>query len=226
MAVTRRWLLGAIALAPVACVPGTERFRAKVTIRIDTPEGLRSGAAVVETVRGGKIPWLPGGQYYNYSTYGSAIYVKLPGGDLIARFSPLALMKSATGLKLLPVELEQKLHENDPAEIKYANAQTAAITIGLSDLGQRSATNLRNYISSNLMRASSEADARTAMRYYGENPRFFHHVSDRTVEIASDNAKKRPVTLDVVDIMNLTERFGAGTRFRNITIEATNDEVT
>lgn len=64
------------------CSNRTDTLRYRLTIEIETPDGVRSGSAVQEIVNHAKIPWLPGGDSYRAEWIGEAVAIDLPGGTL------------------------------------------------------------------------------------------------------------------------------------------------
>ncbi|WP_147270792.1 hypothetical protein [Alteripontixanthobacter maritimus] len=80
-------LAAALLPATIACADNTALdYRYRLTVEVDTPEGLRTGSSVIEVqqklVRPGSSP---GSQAINRSIYGEAVTVDLPnGGTLFA----------------------------------------------------------------------------------------------------------------------------------------------
>lgn len=84
----RRFLLSAVTLLAAAGLPSCGRrsaeFRYRMTVIIETPQGLRSGSSVIEITRtqttGGPFPEARGTNSY---TKGEAVSVNLPNGAIL-----------------------------------------------------------------------------------------------------------------------------------------------
>ena len=75
-------LLGGAALAGLTgCIsPPQHRYRFKMTIEVETPEGIRSGSSVYEVTAQNLQAMLPDETDRSWSTKGEAVAVDLPGG--------------------------------------------------------------------------------------------------------------------------------------------------
>ena len=86
MRVARRGVLGLLAtvggvLAVGACgLLGGDRYRFRMTVAVDTPEGLRTGSSVYEVTAGRTGGILPEEAKRDWAVRGQAVAVDLPGG--------------------------------------------------------------------------------------------------------------------------------------------------
>lgn len=74
-------LAGAVAISTTGCAgPFRNRYRFKLTVEVETPEGLKSGCSVIEV-------WatynFPGSQERLWGVKGEAVAVDLPGGQTL-----------------------------------------------------------------------------------------------------------------------------------------------
>lgn len=81
---------GALALLSGCSLLGRSSYRFRMTVEVDTPEGLRSGSSVYEVTAGRPISFLPGMANREWTIRGEATAVDLPGGRTL-----FALLKTA-----------------------------------------------------------------------------------------------------------------------------------
>jgi hypothetical protein len=85
---------GVFALAGCDVVPS--RYRARMTVEVETPQGLRSGSSVVEIRAGKALGLLPEEAKAQVELRGEAVAVELPGGETL-----FALLRSTDGSQSL-----------------------------------------------------------------------------------------------------------------------------
>ena len=101
----RRGMLGMLAGGAVALLSGCGLFgnpsyRFKMTVDVETPEGLKTGSSVYEVETTGSRDLVAGGKGSRFMFRGEAVAVDLPDGrTLFALLSTLAM----SGLDVLPV---------------------------------------------------------------------------------------------------------------------------
>lgn len=92
MQITRRcatgFMAGILPMLLSACGRWKQGYRYRLTIEIETPQGIVKGSAVQEMVHGSKIWLLPGGDSFNIDGYGEAVVVDLPHGTLFVLLRP------------------------------------------------------------------------------------------------------------------------------------------
>lgn len=96
---TRRTALGALVsglLMPLAgCgLIGGARYRFRMTVEVDTPDGVRTGSSVYEVKAWNPPKFLPEERSRDWSVRGEAIAVDLPGGRTL-----FALLKTANPMR-------------------------------------------------------------------------------------------------------------------------------
>jgi hypothetical protein len=95
---------GAVALLGGCGLLGGNSYRFRMTVEVETPEGLRTGSSVYEVSAEDKISFLPEMADRGWSVTGEAVAVDLPGGSKLfallktenSRRSDLAKMSMAT----------------------------------------------------------------------------------------------------------------------------------
>lgn len=123
-------LVAALAVAACGLVDDTPTYRYRLTVEVETPEGLRTGSSVieVETSRSGGIP-TPGAMYHRVR--GEAVAVDLPGGRTL-----FALLRSENDIDwasrvMFMLAPEAPLTAEDPFQVRYANMLQLKGPIGL-----------------------------------------------------------------------------------------------
>ena len=83
---TRWWILallvGASALVISQCIPRSSQLRYRMTVVVDTPEGIKTGSSVIEARVSRQLPVM-GSDGVVYRVRGEAVVVDLPGGQSI-----------------------------------------------------------------------------------------------------------------------------------------------
>lgn len=108
----RRGVLGALAGGMAAlgglggCAGRDEaRYRFRLTVAIETPAGLQSGASVYEVMARGKAALAPGGKAREWSAVGQAVAVDLPGRQtLFALLRTGAIHHDLAGLSMAALD--------------------------------------------------------------------------------------------------------------------------
>jgi len=91
---------GAVALLSGCGLFGNPSYRFKMTVDVETPEGLKTGSSVYEVETTGSRDLVAGGKGSRFMFRGEAVAVDLPDGrTLFALLSTLAM----SGLDVLPV---------------------------------------------------------------------------------------------------------------------------
>ena len=92
----RDWGIGGGLLAPLAgCgVIGAERYRFRMTVEVDTPNGVRTGSSVYEVKAWNPPKLLPEERSRDWSVRGEAVAVDLPGGRTL-----FALLKTVNPMR-------------------------------------------------------------------------------------------------------------------------------
>jgi hypothetical protein len=195
-------LLGGTMLALSGCgenQPGgreVEELRYRLTVAVDTPEGMRSGSSVIE-VRAVKNPdWLtPEGRGYRYSFKGEAVAVDLPDGRTL--FALLKTQSGASDASEYPwFAFDDRLADTrDPLaqmqRMRGWKGQTAEMT------------------------KKKEMGAADRAKSAPELPM-----------LVTFGDLKDPASVKRVDPDDLSASFGAGVKLKAITVEITRDAVT
>lgn len=177
----------------------THRYR--LTIEIDTPEGVRSGSSVIEVTRKDARLLRFGGARFTFHVRGEAVFV-----DLGANRNMIALL--ATGpdgqnidqMISLPIEAYGYYKWDDDAWSHRAKMQ------GLVELNAP--------LIPTLVTIADVSDPKTAQVIYGFDFQ----------EVREGGGALRHVPRLAVD--RFSEKFGPGFRFKRATLEATRDDVT
>jgi hypothetical protein len=98
--IARLGLLGLALLALTACSGPSFSVRYRLTVEIDTPDGLKSASSVLElTVRDDtKVVTVVGGNMLHYSGRGEAVFVDLGRGRHVIALTALASAPYSSGL--------------------------------------------------------------------------------------------------------------------------------
>ena len=173
-------------------------YRYRLTIEVDTPIGLRSGASVIEvrTSRTGKnFPASP--NQTSYRIKGEAVAVDLPGGQtLFGVLQP----DSIGSLMIITQDYLQSRQQGDER------------AVSLSD-------KIESFIRTK--------ELLVVPRYFSENfnPPGYPRPSSYP-DLVRFIDPTRPDSVLAVDPDNLTEAFGPSVRLRRITAQVTDDPVT
>jgi hypothetical protein len=92
-----------LCLALVAGCAKIPSYRYKITVEVDTPQGLRTGSSVIE-ITGRREPKLPGMQGYHIYLTGEAVAVDLPNGQTL-----YALLVGESTSSPVPYDLPRQL---------------------------------------------------------------------------------------------------------------------
>lgn len=96
-------LAGALAISTAGCGgPFRKRYRFKLTVEVETPEGLKSGSSVIEVWAAFETP---GSQRRMWRVRGEAVAVDLPGGQtLFALLKTNAHYEDMAGLSMMTLD--------------------------------------------------------------------------------------------------------------------------
>lgn len=197
---TRRGLLGLLAV--VASLWGcglsrpSEELRYRLSVEVDTPQGLKIGSSVIE-VRGVKNQdWLtPEARGHRFSFRGEAVAVDLGGGRTL-----FALLKSESGL-------------SDAGEYPWFA------------FGKRLAGTRDELQKMRMMRGwKGETVAMTGTEQVRADNELKRVLVLPMLVTFKDIAD--PKSVERVDPANLAANFGAGVRLKRITVEVTDEAVT
>lgn len=105
-------IAGAAAIAAGGCAgPFRKRYRFRLTVEVNTPEGLKSGYSVIEVWAAYETP---GSQRRLWGVIGEAVAVDLPGGQvLFALLKTHAIHEDMAGLSMTTLD---PLFRNDVVE--------------------------------------------------------------------------------------------------------------
>lgn len=200
-------LLGILALVAVAIYATwaiafpTHTHRYRLTIEIDTPEGVRSGSSVIEVVRK-DVRWVLIAQgRYEFRVRGEAVFVDLGGNrNVVALLAHGPNAENVDQMISLPIEAYGYDKWDDRAWAGQAKMQGSV--------------ELKPLLIPTLVTFTDLDDPKTARVIYPTQPQ----------EVRSDSAAPRSKSRVAVD--RFAETFGPGVRFKRSWIEMTNDPVT
>jgi hypothetical protein len=208
---TRRTVVGALGSAGALSLVGcTEmfpyRYRFRMTIEIDTPQGLRTGSGVMEVVTSRwTFTWPNDSAGLNARFQGEAIPIDLPGGTMFA----LVGLGNGGGSIFPSVasSFERRMDRFD----RYPSLTIAKRLAGWGALGRKAELKDRPFVE----RATTNGPG---TNYYDARTQLPMFVRFRDI--------MKPETVEQVDPYNLSKVFGPGVRLRRIMLEIVNDEVT
>jgi len=204
--VRRRELLGSmLALAAATTLSGcwrpTEELRYRLTVEVETPQGLRTGSSVIE-VRGVKNPdWVtPEGRGTRGSYRGEAVAVDLPGGRTL-----FALLKGDEG------------SQSDALNYPW---------LAFRDRLKNSSDFLDELRRLRQLQGEvAELPATRIVDHY-ENGDLIHTETPSYPLFVTFRDIRDPRSVERVDPNALDKNFGSGIRLRRITVQATDDKLT
>jgi len=177
----------------------THRYR--LTIEIDTPDGVRTGSSVIEVTRK-DVRWVLIAQgRYEFQVRGEAVFVDLGGGrNVIALLATGPYGQNVDQMISLPIEAYGHYKWDEDAWAHRAKMQ------GLVEL--------KSPLIPTLVTIADVSDPKSAQVIYGIDSQ----------EIREGGGALRRVPRLAVD--RFVEKFGPGFRFKRATLEATTDDVT
>ena len=199
-------LLGAVTLTVLsACGPSrqdTAELRYRLTVEVDTPQGLRSGSSVIAVKAVRNPDWVnPEGRGNRASFIGEAAAVDLPGGRTLFALLNIENGYDAALYPLLAFESEGSTRKDDLQNEKdlVAKYQSLSNTSSIAPMPRTQET--------------------------GCVPS--QHCDDNSYPmLVTFGDIKDPTSVKRVDPDDLSASFGAGVKLKAITVEITDDAVT
>lgn len=205
----RRTFVGSLALLlPPALLGGCSllrpivpTYRYRLTVEVDTPQGMRSGSSVIEvaTSIASKLALRPG--ELGWRVRGEAVAVELPNGKVL--FALLSKPGQAEGANQFAL--------NALADRSWANEQEFLATVNAA-IARRDIAELPRV-------------AKTSRRRWEPAPPPTDPAIDYPLLVTFGNIAD-PKTVAKVDPNDLAASFGPGVRLRRITVQMTDAPVT
>jgi hypothetical protein len=178
----------------------SERYRFKMTVEIETPEGLKTGYSVYQVgASNNAFRLLPEEHDRSWSVKGEAVAVDLPGGQTL-----FALLKTGADhgdLAGLSMETLDPLYKNDVVE----SAQRIA--------------------AGKALRGAVVVPPTRPRSHYDNGTEVWEDVPNYPVLVRFKDARD-PKSVELVDPGDLAKSFGAGVKLKRIIVAVTDEDVT
>jgi hypothetical protein len=178
----------------------SERYRFKMTVEVETPEGLKTGYSVYQVgASNNAFRLLPDENARGWSVKGEAVAVDLPGGQTL-----FALMKTGADhgdLAGLSMETLDPLYKNDVVE----SAQRIA--------------------AGKALRGAVVVPPTRPRSHYDNGELIWEDVPNYPLLVRFKDARD-PKSVELVDPANLAKSFGPGVKLKRITVAVTDEDVT
>jgi hypothetical protein len=204
---TRRAMIGWLASAGAllglgGCgnKPDMPDYRYRLTVEVDTPQGLRRGSSVIQVHNELTYNPVGGGYNWGYEARGEAIAIDLPGGQTL-----FALLTGEHG------------YADWAARIVYDLTPTVPISADKSDSSR--AVQLQRAIAN---QSVVVVPRKVLLDPNSTEPKYI----SRYPLLVTFTDIKNPKTVVGVDPTDLAKSFGAGIKLRRITVQITDDPVT
>lgn len=191
-----------LASAPLSGCDQGASFRYRMTVEVDTPQGLRTGSAVHE-IDAHHNTWFVNSAVRGRRLRGEAVAVELPGGRT---------------LFVLTMPGEERFRPSGFPDIILRTLDPAYVTDWVESVGRvrsRQGTRTFGVIAPVFSYPSGGANAADRQPSYSNYPLMVTFRNPRV-----------PASVVRVDPRNLASELGAGIHLRRITVQVTDDRVT
>jgi hypothetical protein len=196
----RRDLLTCIAIGSALVVGGCGRwyrpYRYRLTVEVDTPEGLKTGSSVIEVSSDRSPKWMPQGGGVSKTARGQAVAVDLPDGQTL-----FALLRSNNG------------NVDWPAYAAYTVIEVPAPSTGQDDQAE-------------FLTRAKAAEGKTLTLPRDHRIMIGGASPNNYPLLVTFTDIRDPKTVAKVDPDDLAASFGPGVKLRRITVQITDDPVT
>ena len=202
----RRGVIGLLTGAATAMLTGCgmiggESYRFRMTVEVETPEGLRTGSSVYEVTAQNHVKLLPDMRGRSRDVRGEAVAVDLPGGRTMFALLKTLNRSGDDNLAYLSMATMDPAYKNDWVE------SAARISSGDGIRSPAEVAPSRKY-----------DDYENGQPVRTEVPNYAMLVT--FTDIAD------PSSVKLVDPADLAASFGPGVKLKRITVEITDDPVT
>ncbi len=185
-----------------------EEVNYRMTVEVDTPQGLRTGSSVIQVQGRTRPTWLPGSPGGAVGGFkGEAVTIEMPNGELM-----FALLqgKTASASEFLGIAFEERLKK------EYARRIEAKDQPGFVETLEK----MKSWTG-----VSETLPPIDAYLKYVRGEKVIATTSNYPTFVTFDNIND-PKSIKEVDPNDLASSFGADIKLKRITITITNDAVT